>query len=357
MLRSPAGVPLDTAVFDYGLPEDRIAQTPLARRDASRLLHLPPHHGAPEDCVFTDLPGLLRPGDLLVVNDTRVRAARIRARTEHGGALELLVLQHLGDDRYACLVRPGRRMQPGRIIDLDERLTATVEGDSDGHPGARVVRFASRDGDVDGAIERLGDVPLPPYIHTALDDAERYQTVYASGRPESAAAPTAGLHFTERVLDALRDRGVHTTHLRLEVGLGTFAPIRTERVDAHVMHEERYELPHSAADDIEATRQRGGRVIAVGTTAVRTLESRADPHRPREVTAGSGSTNLFLRPGTPFRVVDGLLTNFHAPRSSLVVLVAAFAGVERWRAAYEHALQSGYRFLSFGDCMLCWRAP
>jgi S-adenosylmethionine:tRNA ribosyltransferase-isomerase len=356
MLRSPAADALDTAVFDYGLPEDRIAQHPLAERDASRLLHLPPGDAPPQDGVFRDLPSLLQPGDLLVLNETRVRAARLRASTEHGGAVELLVLSRV-DDRggYACLVRPGRRLRPGRRVDLGEGVTAVVEGEAGGHPGARLVRFGGLPPeDVDAAIERRGAVPLPPYIRAELDDPERYQTVFAAAAPESAAAPTAGLHFTPSAFAELDGRGVEVARLRLEVGLGTFAPIRTDRIDEHAMHEERYELPQAAADAVRRTRERGGRVVAVGTTAVRTLESCARQDAPGLVRAQTGSTDLYLRPGATFRVVDGLLTNFHAPRSSLVVLVAAFVGVERWRAAYDHALRGGYRFLSFGDCMLCW---
>jgi S-adenosylmethionine:tRNA ribosyltransferase-isomerase len=345
---------LATDLFDYPLPDDRIAQTPLAERDASRLLHLPPGDAPVEDRAFRDLPALLRRGDLLVLNATRVRAARLRTRTEYGGAVEVLVLRNLGNRRYACLVRPGRRLNQGRTLDLGDGLRATVEGEAPGHPGARIVRFDCSSSDVDAAIERLGTVPLPPYIRTALDDAGRYQTVFAGGRPESAAAPTAGLHFTPRVLAEIRARGVETATVRLEVGLATFAPIRSETVDDHEMHEERYTLPAETADAVARTRDRGGRVIAAGTTAVRTLETRADPQQPGLVTAGSGSTTLFLRPGVPLRVVDGLLTNFHAPRSSLLVLLAAFVGMNRWRVAYDHALRHGYRFLSFGDCMLCW---
>ena len=344
---------LATDSFDYALPEERIAQTPLAERDASRLLHLPPGDAPPADHAFRDLPSLLRAGDLLVVNDTRVRAARLTTMTEHGGAVELLVLQRLGDDRYACLVRPGRRLREGRSVAFGDGLHATIEGVSDGHPGARVVRLSSSNGDIDAAIERLGTVPLPPYIHTTLEDPERYQTMFAGGAPESAAAPTAGLHFTPHILSAVRANGIDAATVRLEVGLATFAPIRTASIDAHEMHEERYELPPATADAIARTRQHGGRVIAVGTTATRTLETCATPDGC--VTAGSGSTRLYLKPGTPFRVVDGLLTNFHAPRSSLLVLLAAFTGMDRWRVAYDHALASGYRFLSFGDCMLCWR--
>lgn len=346
----------DTALFDYPLPDERIAQEPLAERDASLLLHLPPGGAPPDDRRFRDLPALLRAGDLLVVNDTRVRAARLRSRTEHGGAVELLVLQNLGDGRYACLVRPGRRFAAGRAIEVGEGMRATVEGEGGGHPGARIVRFESDEGDVDAAIERLGTMPLPPYIHTALDDPQRYQTVFATGDPQSAAAPTAGLHFTPRVMEEVRNRGVEIATVRLEVGLATFAPIRTESVDAHEMHEERYELQPQTADAVARTRERGGRVVAVGTTAVRTLETCAVRDGSGRVTPQQGGTRLFLRPGISFHAVDGLLTNFHAPRSSLVVLLAAFIGVDRWRSAYDHALHGDYRFLSFGDCMLCWRA-
>jgi S-adenosylmethionine:tRNA ribosyltransferase-isomerase len=199
-------------------------------------------------------------------------------------------------------------------------------------------------------------VPLPPYIQTALPDPQRYQTLFATGAPQSAAAPTAGLHFTPRILAAIAERGVDVASVRLEVGLGTFAPIRTASIDEHEMHDEHYDLPEATATAIARTRKDGGRVIAVGTTAVRTLETCAAADGSGTVTAAHGSTRLFLRPGMPFHVTDGLLTNFHAPRSSLVVLLAAFVGIERWRAAYAHALARDYRFLSFGDCMLCWRA-
>jgi S-adenosylmethionine:tRNA ribosyltransferase-isomerase len=342
-----------TARFDYPLPPERIAQQPLAERDASRLLHLPPA-GPPQDRSFRDLPRLLRPGDLLVVNDTRVRAARLRARRPQGGAAELLVLGPLGSGAHACLVRPARRLPPGTRLACDVGLRATVGGAAPGHAGAREVRFEPSGGaGVDAAIEAAGRVPLPPYIRRALDDPQRYQTVYAAGEPGSAAAPTAGLHFTPAVLAALTAAGVERTAVRLEVGLGTFAPIRHETVEDHPMHEERYTLPPGAAAAVAAARARGGRVVAVGTTAVRVLESRA--RDDGTVEAGEGVTRLYLRPGSPVRVVDGLLTNFHQPRSSLLVLLAAFLGGERWREAYDHALRGGYRFLSFGDCMLCWR--
>jgi S-adenosylmethionine:tRNA ribosyltransferase-isomerase len=333
--------------------DERIAQHPLAERDASRLLHLPPD-GPPEDRGFRELPSLLRRGDLLVVNDTRVRAARLRARRAGGGTAEVLVLHPLGDGEHACLVRPARRLPPGTRVVCAGGLEAVVGEPVPGHPGARRVRFEGAGADLDAAIEAAGRVPLPPYIRAALDDPGRYQTVYASGAPASAAAPTAGLHFTPAVLAALDAAGVERTAVRLEVGLATFAPIRAERVEDHPMHTERYALPETAAAAVAAVRARGGRVIAAGTTAVRVLESRA--REDGTVEAGEGETDLYLRPGSPVRVVDGLLTNFHQPRSSLLVLLAAVIGDGRWREAYAHALAHGYRFLSFGDCMLCWTA-
>ncbi|HEY6379448.1 MAG TPA: tRNA preQ1(34) S-adenosylmethionine ribosyltransferase-isomerase QueA [Candidatus Dormibacteraeota bacterium] len=346
---------MPTTEFDYELPPERIAQQPLAERDAARLLHLVPD-GRLEDRRVTELPELLQAGDLLVRNDTRVRAARLRARRAGGGGAELLVLTALGEGRYACLVRPARRLPAGAVVEIRPDLTATIGAPVPGHPGARAVRLeCAGGGDVDAAIERAGSVPLPPYIHTQLADPERYQTVYSRHAPAvSAAAPTAGLHFTEALLGRLEERGVALTTVRLEVGLGTFTPIRAADAAAHTVHEERYELPRSAAQAVAATRARGGRVIAVGTTTVRVLETRAAGGG--QVEPGCGTTRLYLRPGVELRVVDGLLTNFHQPRSSLLLLVAAVVGRECWRPVYDHALGHGYRFLSFGDCMLCWRA-
>jgi S-adenosylmethionine:tRNA ribosyltransferase-isomerase len=336
--------------FDYELPAARIAQSPLEVRDASRLLHLG-RDGSLADHLFTDLPGLLREGDLLVANDTRVRAARLRGRREDGGSAEVLLLARLGGDRYTALVRPGRRLRQGARVTIAATLGVTVEGPAGAHPGARVVRL-SADGDLEAAIAAAGEAPLPPYIHLPLTDPDRYQTIFAAGDAASAAAPTAGLHFTRRVHAALAERGVGWTTVQLDVGLGTFAPISAADVRSHRMHAERCTLPEAAASRIEATRARGGRVIAVGTTVVRTLESHVDGGR---LQPGTHSTDLFITPGHRFAVVDGLLTNFHQPRSSLLVLLAAFTGTDAWRRAYDHALDGGYRFLSFGDCMLCWR--
>jgi S-adenosylmethionine:tRNA ribosyltransferase-isomerase len=337
--------------FDYALPAARIAQTPLEPRDASRLLHVEPSGGL-RDLQFTDLPGLLRPGDLLVANDTRVRAARLHGTREGGGPAEVLLLERVGPGRYTALVRPGRRLRDGVRVTIGDRLLVTVAGAAPGHPGARLVSLEA-DGDIDAVIAEVGEAPLPPYIHTALADPGRYQTLYAQGAAVSAAAPTAGLHFTPRVRDELVARGVAWATLQLDVGLGTFAPITAVDVRGHRMHAERCTLPAGTAAQIDAARQRGARVIAVGTTVVRTLESHVDDSGA--LVPGTRETDLFITPGHRFRVVDGLLTNFHQPRSSLLVLLAAFAGAQAWRPAYEHALDAGYRFLSFGDCMLCWR--
>ena len=336
--------------FDYPLPVERIAQEPLSERDASRLLHLTPE-GAIEDRAFLDLPGLLNPGDLLVVNDTRVRRARLRGVDGADRDVELLVLAREPDGTYQCLARPARLATPGAVLRIGAELQATVVGVSTMHRGGRTVIFDADD--PDAAIEREGAAPLPPYIRTDLHDPERYQTTYASGDPDSAAAPTAGLHFTARMIERLRDAGIGWSTLRLDVGLATFAPIRTERIEDHPMHEERYTLSATTVEAIGQTQRDGGRVVAVGTTVVRVLETCALDGTLR---AGSGTTSLFIHPGHRFHAVDGLLTNFHQPRSSLLVLLAAFTGDDRWRSAYAHALSAGYRFLSLGDCMLCWRA-
>jgi S-adenosylmethionine:tRNA ribosyltransferase-isomerase len=335
--------------FAYPLPPERIAQEPIGQRDQARLLVATQPI---RNRRVADLPEELRPGDLVVANQTRVRAARLRGRRPGGGAAELLVLGAVEAGRAACLVRPARKLPAGTTLHLGDGLEATVEEPSAGHPGARMVRFTS-DGDIDAAIERHGTAPLPPYITRSIDDPERYQTVYARGAAVSAAAPTAGLHITDAVLAALAGRGVGWTTIDLEVGLGTFSPMTAERVEDHVMHEERFHVGAEAAAAIARTRADGGRVVAIGTTVVRVLESVATAGG--DVTPGSGSTGLFIRPGHDFHVVDGLVTNFHQPRSSLLVLVAAFCGTTRWREIYAHALEQGYRFLSFGDCMLAWR--
>jgi S-adenosylmethionine:tRNA ribosyltransferase-isomerase len=338
-----------TSDFDYALPPDRIAQEPLAERDASRLL-LVGQDGALSDHRFIELPELLRPGDLLVANETRVRRARLHGRVNGGRAVELLAVERREDGDYLCLARPAKHLSPGTLVSFDGEMQATVIAESGEHAGGRVVRFHADD--ADAAIERAGVAPLPPYIHRRLDEPERYQTMYAKGPAASAAAPTAGLHFTGAVLSGLRQRGIGWFTVRLQVGLATFAPIRTRRVESHEMHAEAFDMPEATADAIRHTRQAGGRVVAVGTTVTRVLETCSDGEGT--VRAGSGTTRLFIQPGHRFRVVDGLLTNFHQPRSSLLVLLAALIGMDAWPDAYRHALTNGYRFLSFGDCMLCW---
>jgi S-adenosylmethionine:tRNA ribosyltransferase-isomerase len=338
------------ADYRYDLPPDRIAQRPLADRDASLLLQV--GGVGLSDHRFADLPDLLRSGDLLVANDTRVRAARLHGSRAGGGRSEVLILGAAEGGRYSCLVRPSRRLPAGSVVEIAPDLSARIQGAAPGHPGARIVEFTST-GDPAEAIERHGSVPLPPYIHDQLDDPERYQTVFSAGEPRSAAAPTAGLHFTERVLSRLSARGIGWATVSLDVGLGTFAPMTAARIDDHVMHEEAFAVPAATARRIAEVREAGGRVVAVGSTAVRALETAAG--RDGSVRAGPGMTRLFIRSGHRFRVVDAMLTNFHQPGSSLLVMVAALAGPV-WRDAYAHALGGPYRFLSFGDCMLVWAA-
>lgn len=331
-----------TEDFAYDLPEAAIAQTPVEPRDAARLLVDRGPDEAPEDHTVADLPTLVRPGDLLVVNDTRVIPARLRLAKSTGGAVEVLLAERTGDREWTALVRPSRRVPPGTVLERDGDEVLLV-GDTVGD-GERSVRLLG-DEEPLALVHRLGTLPLPPYITTALDDPERYQTVFAR-RPGSAAAPTAGLHLTPNVLDRCVAAGATVAEVDLEVGLGTFAPIRAERVEDHTVHTERYVIPETTVHAIE----RAERVIAVGTTVVRALESWSATGAP------AGTTDLFIRRGHEFAKVDVLLTNFHVPRSSLLVLVDAFVG-DRWRDLYATALDRGYRFLSFGDAMLLERAP
>ena len=330
--------------FRYELPGDAIAQQPVEPRDAARLLDT----RTMGDHTFAELPDLLSPGDLLVVNRTRVRKARLVGRkVPTGGRVELLVLSPLGDGRWEVLVRPAGRLRAGTRIDLDTAVVEVVGGPEEGRAEIAVV-----DGSLDAAIESRGEMPLPPYIHERLADPERYQTVYGTDEG-SAAAPTAGLHFTPEVLDRVAERDIEVAAVTLEVGLDTFRPIASNDIADHTMHRERIEVDEETVAAVERARVGGGRVIAVGTTVVRALESAAldGTLRPWE-----GHTDLFITPGYRFRVVDALVTNFHVPGSTLVVLVAAFMG-DRWRAVYETALDRGYRFLSFGDAMLAERTP
>ncbi len=330
---------METASFDYELPPESIAQRPLEPRDRARLLVDRGPGQASEHRTVRDLPELVGPGDLVVVNSTRVLPARLHLRKPTGGAVEVLLLEELEPGRWEALVRPGRKVPPGSEFAVDDDLRVVVgERLADGRRSVDV-----HTGDLLAALDRHGEVPLPPYITEVLDDPERYQTVYAD-RPGSVAAPTAGLHLTPAVLDGIRASGAAIETVDLIVGLGTFRPITADRVEDHVMHHERYDVPERTL----AACAEADRVVAIGTTTVRALESAA---RSGQTT---GSTELFLTPGDDFLVVDALLTNFHLPRSSLLVLVEAFAG-PRWRDLYREALDAGYRFLSFGDAMLLQR--
>jgi S-adenosylmethionine:tRNA ribosyltransferase-isomerase len=338
--------------FDYSLPERLIAQEPVSPRDASRLLVLPPGGGAPEHRAFADLEKLLAPGDLLVFNDTKVIPARLVGRRPTGGKVELLLCEPLEGGlgrRWRAMGQASKPIRPGTRVELDG-LSATVEA-VEGE-GFYLVQLDREGEALAEALERAGRVPLPPYIRRepSAADRERYQTIWAR-EPGSAAAPTAGLHFTEGLLGRLAARGVARTAVTLHVGPGTFLPVRGD-LETHRMHPERYEVPPGAAAEIAACRARGGRIVAVGTTTVRTVESAFDGER---VAPGPGRTELFIKPGHPFRAVDGLVTNFHLPRSTLLVLVCAFGGQERVLAAYGEAVRLGYRFFSFGDAMLLWR--
>lgn len=330
---------MDVADLDYDLPVRAIAQRPVEPRDAARLLVDTGPKRPPSHRTVADLPDVLDPGDLLVLNDTRVRRARLLLRKPTGGAVEVLLLDDLGGGRHEALVRPSRRVAPGTTLTGAAGL-AVVVGDDLGE-GRRAVEVTA------GDPERAGEVPLPPYIHGRLDDPERYQTVYAR-RPASAAAPTAGLHLTDALLGRLDARGVATARVELVVGLDTFRPMTAARVEEHHMHSESYEVPEATWRAVEATREAGGRVVAVGTTVVRALESVAARGEL------AGRTDLLIRPGHTWACVDRLLTNFHVPRTTLLALVAAFVG-PRWRDLYAAALADGYRFLSFGDACLLTR--
>ena len=337
--------------FDYDLPPERIAQQPLPERDASRMLWLHRSAGALEDRQFRDLPELLQPGDLLVANESRVFPARLLGHVVGSGvAAEALLLREEPDGTWLALAKPGRKLAVGAQITFDRGLTAEVV--AAGERGERTLRFHADGASVAERLAEIGHVPLPPYIRRpdAPADRERYQTVYARA-PGSAAAPTAGLHFTCSVLERLRQRGVHWTTVTLHVGLGTFQPVEAENIAEHAMHAEPFELGPEAAAALNSARRERRRIIAVGTTAARVLETLA-PAPGAEFTPAVGTTRLYLYPGKPFQVLDGLLTNFHAPRSSLLMMISAFAGLDPVRHAYQHALAHGYRFLSYGDCML-----
>jgi S-adenosylmethionine:tRNA ribosyltransferase-isomerase len=361
---------MDLAAFDYDLPERAIAQTPIEPRDRARLLVDRGAGQPPDHRTVADLPGLVGPGDVLVVNTTRVLPARLKLRKATGGAVEVLLLERRSEGHWDALVRPSRRVAPGTVLHAGDDLDVELRGEG-GEPGTRQVvlhlhgrgerHSAGGPGSGAGAhdealrrdeltvLARYGVVPLPPYITAPLADPERYQTVYAD-QPESVAAPTAGLHLTPAVLDACRAAGAEVVPVELAVGLGTFRPMTADKVEDHEMHAERYRVPAATLDACRAARDGGGRVIAVGTTAVRALESAAQTGQLE------GRTELFIRRPYEWQLVDVLLTNFHLPRSSLLVLVDAFVG-GRWRDLYALARDDGYRFLSFGDAMLLTRLP
>jgi S-adenosylmethionine:tRNA ribosyltransferase-isomerase len=359
-----------TSDFDYHLPESSIAQTPLELRDSSQLLVLHRKTGKLEHRIFNEIGEYLNPGDLLVLNRTRVIPARIYARKPTGGKVELLLLRKRNDLTWECLVG-GKGLRVGSIVDLESDDASRRNANSGDPPVGSGQRFAVRaeileilngserlvkfSEPIEPYFPKVGNVPLPPYIHEKLDDPERYQTVYAR-EPGSAAAPTAGLHFTPRLLDELRSKGVKIAYVTLHVGLDTFAPVTEEDPGEHKIHTEWCELPQETADAINATKAAGGRVIAVGTTSVRTLESAAvgqnTPSEHFAIFSYIGPTSLFILPGYHFKVVDVMITNFHLPRSTLIMLVSAFAGREKILETYDIAIREGYRFYSFGDAML-----
>jgi S-adenosylmethionine:tRNA ribosyltransferase-isomerase len=353
---------LRVADFDFDLPQELIAQQPPAERGASRMMLMDRVTGAVRDSVFRDFPSQLRAGDVLVLNDSRVIPARLyarrtlrREREKPTGRIEVMLTEPAGKNRWRALVRPGRKVAIGeRLVfpDPDGSIALEAEVLEHGEYGERLLKFAPS-ADFFTAIERIGHTPLPPYIHRndADADRERYQTVYARERG-SVAAPTAGLHFTPEILDAIAQRGVEIARVTLHVGLGTFAPLRVDRVAEVHLHKEHYTLSAETADAVNRARREGRRVVAVGTTVVRTLEACAQQAKNGELEAHSSVTEIFISPGFEFRVVGALLTNFHLPQSSLLMLVSAFAGREQVLKAYRHAVEQRYRFFSYGDCML-----
>ena len=337
---------MKTHDFWYDLPEELIAQTPLAKRDTSRLLVLGKEDGEISHKHFYDIVDYLRPGDCLVMNDSRVLPARLLGHRPTGGAVEFLLLRDLGDKCWECLAKPGRKLQEGQeVIFGNGELTATVEKVQD--DGNRVVRF-HYEGIFLEVLERLGKMPLPPYIKEELSDQERYQTVY-SKEVGSAAAPTAGLHFTNELLEKIRGMGVNTAFVTLHVGLGTFRPVKAEEITQHHMHSELCMISQETARVLNETKKAGGRIICVGTTSCRTLESLVNEDGSFE--AKSRWTDIFIYPGYTFKAMDALITNFHLPESTLVMLVSAFAGKDHVMEAYRQAVAQRYRFFSFGDAM------
>lgn len=339
---------MNTADFDFYLPEELIAQVPLEQRDSSRLLIVDKTTGDMTDSHFNHIIDELEPGDALVMNNTRVLPARLYGyKPETMGHVELLLLKNTQGDQWEVLAKPAKRLKVGTKVAFgDGRLTATIVEELE--HGGRIVEF-SYEGIFLEILESLGEMPLPPYIHEKLEDRERYQTVYAKENG-SAAAPTAGLHFTQELLERIEAKGVKLVYLTLHVGLGTFRPVSVDNVEEHEMHSEFYHLSAEAAQTLNEVKENGGRIVAVGTTSIRTLETIGNKFDGR-LEADSGWTNIFIKPGYEFRIIDAFSTNFHLPKSTLVMLVSAFAGRELTLAAYQHAVEERYRFFSFGDAM------
>lgn len=337
---------MKTDDFDYFLPKELIAQTPLKKRDTSKMMILDKKTGETEDKVFTDLIDYINPGDTLVLNDTKVIPARlIGHKPDTGAVIEVLMLKDLGDDEWECLTKPAKRIKIGTIVKFSDELSCkcTFVGDD----GIRRYKFIYN-GILLEILDKLGEMPLPPYITEKLNEKDRYQTVYAKN-PGSAAAPTAGLHFTKEFINRLKNKGVNIAYVTLHVGLGTFRPVSVSDVTKHDMHSEYYEMSEEVAGILNKTRDSGKKIIAVGTTSTRTLETIAD--ETGHFKAQSGNTKIFIYPGYKFKGIDALLTNFHLPKSTLIMLISALAGKENVFKAYNHAVKEKYRFFSFGDCM------
>lgn len=338
---------MKTEDFNYLLPEEMIAQFPLKDRDYSKLLVLDKKSGNIEHKHFYDICEYFNAGDVLVLNDTRVLPARIFGnRPKKEEKIEVLLLSKQSDDIWECLVRPGKKMKIGTIIEFSNILKGEVLDITES--GERIIKF-TYDGIFENILDEVGIIPLPPYIHEKLEDKERYQTIYSKYKG-SVAAPTAGLHFTEELLKKIREKGVKTVYLTLHVGLGTFRPVKEDNIEDHIMHTEIYNVPEETIDVIKKAKKSGNRIFAVGTTSVRTLESLS--HSDTGFKAGYGDTNIFIYPGFEFKIVDVLITNFHLPKSTLLMLVSAFSDREKVLNAYEEAKKNDYRFFSFGDAML-----
>ncbi|MDP5272762.1 tRNA preQ1(34) S-adenosylmethionine ribosyltransferase-isomerase QueA [Chengkuizengella axinellae] len=346
---------MNVNLYHFDLPEHLIAQTPLKNRTKSRLLTLDKNTGHVKHQQFEDFIEYLQPNDTLVLNNTKVIPARLFGTKKHTGAkAEVLLLKNVSDDRWEALVKPAKRLKKGSMIEFgpSDQPLLTAEVVEESEMGQRVLKF-TYDGIFPEILDQLGHMPLPPYIKEQLEDKERYQTVFAK-EEGSAAAPTAGLHFTESYLKQIRDKGVTITYVTLHVGLGTFRPVSVEDINDHKMHSEYYEMTEECATTLNETVKSGGRVIAVGTTVVRTLETIANEQKIGELTACSGWTDIFIYPGYELKLVNALLTNFHLPKSTLLMLISAFAGREKVLNAYEEAIQNEYRFFSFGDAMFIY---